>query len=153
MIQFKKSLDVKTIRDDTDKRIEWFKKSQQIYQTALKTLFPKWEGKAINKRVATELEAALAPLGYHASYDTNYGMFHVRINIPGHENGVSLLLGYHNSGTSLTQAKFIEHNLGYNNYGQAIEKLTTGKAQIPDLTSRWNIAMETLKWKQSSTKG
>jgi hypothetical protein len=147
-VKYDKPISAETIIKEAQARIEWLDYTRRLYLLTIKVLFPKWEGKKITRHAFNDFNAVLAPLGYECRYDNSLGsqfyfvVFSKQIRYGSGQ--ARFFMGY-DSHPYLEKAFFIEHNKGYDNLDNAIEKIGLGISAVPKLVERWNAALKELQ--------
>jgi hypothetical protein len=145
-IQFVKPKNVHEILQKIEQKVRHYRKSQQAHLIVKACLFPKFEGKKINKRMHTAVVGPLKDAGFSCYWHPSFSWTELTIQYEGSDSKITLNLGYNNSPIlTLTEDFFIKQNSGYNNPGNIIERMVAGKEKLLDFTNRWNGALHTLQ--------
>ena len=146
-IQYSNLKDDNAIRIEVKKRINLY--SQQL--TVVKEVFEvlkQFEGKQINRRIATALKdtPTLAPYTIH--YHKYYSWYALRIwgnGLDYNSGSLSLNLGYLSEGDKLNLDTVRENFSGYFLNEGRIKQLQEGLPKIYDFCAKWNDTVKTLQ--------
>ena len=143
-IQFVKPKNSNEILQKIDQSLRHYRKSQQAHLIVKACLFPKFEGKKLNKRMYTACIAPLKDAGFSCYWHPSFSWTEIVIQYDGCDIKISLNLGY-DGNPILTEEFFAKQNSGYDNPGNIIERTVAGKEKVLDFTTRWNGALHTLQ--------
>lgn len=135
-IFYPKTITAETATQKAMERLRIYKLQLEIVNKCL-PIIKRYEGKKLTAHIATACQKELGE-GFRASFDRNYGMYHLNVwPKEAYNDKVSMLLGYENSckyeAHICNYANILDHNKCYTLNAERIPRLEAGISKI----DRW----------------